>query len=75
MILVWFEGRPWLVDCLDEWVKRIEEGPCHKCCAIFVDNSGLDAVLGIIPFARELIRNGTEVKICFSNYAFQCSRN
>lgn len=28
---------------------------------IFVDNSGVDIVLGIIPFARELLRRGTKV--------------
>nr|KAJ0194331.1 hypothetical protein LSAT_V11C800437900 [Lactuca sativa] len=28
---------------------------------IFVDNSGADIVLGILPFARELLRHGTKV--------------
>lgn len=28
---------------------------------IFVDNSGADIILGILPFARELLRRGTEV--------------
>ncbi|PWA36902.1 hypothetical protein CTI12_AA567920 [Artemisia annua] len=28
---------------------------------IFVDNSGADIVLGILPFARELLRRGTQV--------------
>ncbi|GJS95263.1 damage-control phosphatase-like protein isoform X2 [Tanacetum coccineum] len=28
---------------------------------IFVDNSGADVVLGILPFARELLRRGTQV--------------
>lgn len=30
---------------------------------IFVDNSGSDVVLGILPFARELLRRGT--KVCY----------
>lgn len=30
---------------------------------IFVDNSGADVVLGILPFARELLRRGTVVKL------------
>lgn len=51
------------MDSLNEWLDRLEQRKPHKCCAIFVDNSGLDVVLGIIPFARELIRNGTEVRI------------
>lgn len=55
-------GRPWLVDCLDEWLVRLE-GPPHKCAAIFIDNSGVDFVLGVLPFARELIRRGTKVKL------------
>lgn len=28
---------------------------------IFVDNSGADIILGILPFARELLRHGVEV--------------
>ena len=28
---------------------------------IFVDNAGSDVVLGILPFARELLRRGTKV--------------
>lgn len=30
---------------------------------IFVDNSGADVILGILPFARELLRHGAQV--CF----------
>lgn len=55
-----FTERPWLVDSLDEWVDRLK-GPPHKCAVVFVDNSGLDIVLGILPFVRELLRRGTEV--------------
>lgn len=28
---------------------------------IFVDNSGADIILGILPFARELLRHGSQV--------------
>ncbi|XP_028059068.1 protein IMPAIRED IN BABA-INDUCED STERILITY 1-like [Camellia sinensis] len=28
---------------------------------IFVDNSGADTILGILPFARELLRRGTQI--------------
>ncbi|KAK6641070.1 hypothetical protein RUM44_012769 [Polyplax serrata] len=55
--------RPWLIDSLDEWIKRLE-GPPHKCATVFVDNSGLDIILGILPFIRELLRRGTEVILC-----------
>lgn len=28
---------------------------------IFVDNSGADIILGILPFAREMLRQGMQV--------------
>lgn len=36
----------------------------HKCAVIFVDNSGVDFILGVIPFARELLNRGTKVIFC-----------
>ena len=48
--------RPWLVDNLDEWKERLQKQPPHKCAAIFIDNSGVDIILGIIPFATELLK-------------------
>uniref|UniRef100_A0A8C3G7E8 4'-phosphopantetheine phosphatase n=1 Tax=Cyclopterus lumpus TaxID=8103 RepID=A0A8C3G7E8_CYCLU len=36
-------------------------GPPHKCALFFVDNSGLDIILGVMPFVRELLSRGTEV--------------
>ncbi|MBA0782761.1 hypothetical protein Gotri_000587 [Gossypium trilobum] len=33
---------------------------CQKA-VIFVDNSGADVILGILPFARELLKRGTQV--------------
>ena len=48
--------RPWLVDNLDEWKERMKSPNVHQCAAIFIDNSGFDVVLGIIPFAEELLR-------------------
>lgn len=35
---------------------------------IFVDNSGADIILGILPFARELLRRGTQVWIILLNF-------
>ncbi|XP_024937354.1 pantothenate kinase 4 isoform X2 [Cephus cinctus] len=57
-------GRPWLQDCLDDWINRLQEDRPHKCAAIFVDNSGVDIVLGILPFARDLLQRGTKVILC-----------
>ncbi|RZF32049.1 hypothetical protein LSTR_LSTR005953 [Laodelphax striatellus] len=56
--------RPWLVDCLDAWLDRLEQKEAHHCAAIFADNSGVDIILGILPFARELIQRGTKVILC-----------
>lgn len=52
--------RPWVIDDLDKfktkWTKK-----AWKKAVIFVDNSGADIILGILPFARELLRRGTQV--------------
>ncbi|KAL1482433.1 hypothetical protein MTO96_033802 [Rhipicephalus appendiculatus] len=58
------QERPWLQDDLDAWIERLEKGPVHQCAAIFVDNSGMDVLLGVLPFARELISRGTKVLLC-----------
>ena len=42
----------------------MEQGPSYYCAAIFVDNSGVDLVLGILPFARALLKRGTRVLLC-----------
>lgn len=57
------QARPWLHDDLDAWIIR-QQHTIHKCAAIFIDNSGCDVVLGIIPFARELLIRGTRVVLC-----------
>ncbi|XP_069803942.1 4'-phosphopantetheine phosphatase isoform X1 [Dendropsophus ebraccatus] len=54
------QGRPWLVDTYCAWIARLK-GPPHKCALIFVDNSGIDIILGVFPFVRELLSRGTEV--------------
>ncbi|KEH42821.1 hypothetical protein MtrunA17_Chr1g0188221 [Medicago truncatula] len=52
--------RPWIIDDLDtlkiRWSKK-----SWKKVIIFVDNSGADIILGILPFARELLRRGSQV--------------
>lgn len=54
------QARPWLVDTCSAWIERLK-GPPHKCALIFVDNSGIDIILGVFPFVRELLSRGTEV--------------
>ncbi|XP_040843732.1 4'-phosphopantetheine phosphatase [Ochotona curzoniae] len=54
------QERPWLVDSYNEWLQR-SKGPPHKCALIFADNSGVDLILGVFPFVRELLLRGTEV--------------
>ncbi|KAK7265684.1 hypothetical protein RJT34_33307 [Clitoria ternatea] len=58
--------RPWRVDDFDAFKKRMlgtgdEKPPPHRRALLFVDNSGADIVLGMLPLARELLRRGTEV--------------
>ncbi|KAK7347021.1 hypothetical protein VNO80_21545 [Phaseolus coccineus] len=58
--------RPWRVDDFDVFKERIlgtgdKKPPPHRRALLFVDNSGADIVLGMLPLARELLRRGTEV--------------
>ncbi|KAL3342892.1 hypothetical protein AABB24_026766 [Solanum stoloniferum] len=58
--------RPWRVDDFDAFKERMlgsgDRKPLpHKRALLFVDNSGADIVLGMLPLARELLRRGTEV--------------
>ncbi len=55
-------GRPWLVDDYDALARRWGDRP-HRKAILFVDNAGADVTLGMIPFARELARRGTQVVI------------
>ncbi|KAG0575436.1 hypothetical protein KC19_5G003900 [Ceratodon purpureus] len=52
--------RPWVLDDLDLFKQKWLRKPWKKA-VIFVDNSGSDVVLGVLPFARELLRRGTQV--------------
>uniref|UniRef100_M1BJJ0 Pantothenate kinase 2 n=1 Tax=Solanum tuberosum TaxID=4113 RepID=M1BJJ0_SOLTU len=69
--------RPWraserknnirkVVDDFDAFKERMlgsgdRKPQPHKRALLFVDNSGADIVLGMLPLARELLRRGTEV--------------
>lgn len=52
--------RPWHADALDRWLDQIR-GQTYKRVVAFVDNAGPDIVLGMLPFVREMCREGTEV--------------
>ncbi|KAJ1699920.1 hypothetical protein LUZ63_008432 [Rhynchospora breviuscula] len=52
--------RPWVIDDLDAFKLKWTQKTWKKA-VIFVDNSGADVILGILPFARELLRHGTQV--------------
>lgn len=54
--------RPWVIDDLDAFKGKWGKKSWNKV-VIFVDNSGADVVLGILPFARELLRCGSQVVI------------
>lgn len=45
----------------------------YKRALMFVDNSGADIVLGMLPLARELLRRGTEVAAQFSFFFLEFS--
>uniref|UniRef100_A0A0D9XG06 Pantothenate kinase 2 n=1 Tax=Leersia perrieri TaxID=77586 RepID=A0A0D9XG06_9ORYZ len=52
------------IDDFDMFNKRMlvdKKDQPYKRALLFVDNSGADVVLGMIPLARELLRHGTEV--------------
>ncbi|XP_024629497.1 damage-control phosphatase At2g17340 [Medicago truncatula] len=54
------QPRPWIIDDLDTLKMRWSKKSWKKVI-IFVDNSGADIILGILPFARELLRRGNQV--------------
>ncbi|GJN34463.1 hypothetical protein PR202_gb23125 [Eleusine coracana subsp. coracana] len=52
------------IDDFDVFKKRMltdKKDQPYKRALLFVDNSGADVVLGMLPLARELLRQGTEV--------------
>jgi type II pantothenate kinase len=51
--------RPWLIDHADSAASLFRRLGAHgDCTTIFIDNAGSDAILGILPLARELLRAG-----------------
>ncbi|MCC6579326.1 MAG: DUF89 family protein [Phycisphaeraceae bacterium] len=60
--------RPWLIDCLDAWLRWIARpNPC-RAALVFVDNAGSDIVLGMIPFVRDLLRRGANVIVAVNAF-------
>lgn len=57
------KARPWFVDGLDAWAAKRRELEAHRHAMFFVDNAGSDIVLGCLPFARQLLREGTRVTL------------
>lgn len=56
--------QPWCVDDFEALKARWlggGGGGGYKKCVMFVDNSGADVLLGMLPLARELVRGGCEV--------------
>lgn len=62
------------ISCLLSDTKQIfkwiflSQKTVHHCAAVFVDNSGVDIVLGILPFVRALLLRGTSVMLCANEW-------
>jgi len=53
--------RPWFIDHADAMCDRLMSPNPWRQVLFFVDNSGPDIVLGVIPLVREMARVGTRV--------------
>ena len=49
-----------VLDDLDTILTRFQQHTYSKA-VLFVDNAGADVLLGMVPFARELLKRGTKV--------------
>lgn len=61
------QERPWFCDDLDLFINKIKDQP-YKSVVIFVDNAGVDFVLGILPMVREFLLNHTKVILTANSY-------
>ncbi|OQR70041.1 pantothenate kinase 4-like [Tropilaelaps mercedesae] len=64
LIIGLLQGKPWVVDDRNRFFEKMRQDRPYKQVAIFVDNSGYDLILGVIPFARELLKLGATVILC-----------
>ncbi|XP_075243016.1 4'-phosphopantetheine phosphatase-like isoform X2 [Convolutriloba macropyga] len=64
------EPRPWLIDNFEELKGALVgvNAKYYQCALIFVDNSGFDLFLGILPLALYLIRRKTKVILASNTY-------
>lgn len=62
--------RPWLVDGYDRLAADLEPAPPTKWgkAVVFVDNAGSDFVLGLMPLARELALDGTQIVLAANEH-------
>ena len=58
-----FVSRHLYVFVEDKFRLLSLQGAPHKLAVIFVDNSGVDIILGMFPFVRELLSRGTKVNV------------
>lgn len=49
--------RPWAIDDVDRFCSRVKTHTYEKAM-LFVDNAGSDVILGMLPFARQLLASG-----------------
>lgn len=61
------QKRPWFVDKFEDFVEKLKLAP-YRSCVIFVDNSGVDFILGILPLTRALLLQGTRVILTANSY-------
>lgn len=54
------EKRPWFVDDFESWIRNVKS-KLYNTIVIFVDNAGVDFILGILPFARELLKSNSRI--------------
>jgi type II pantothenate kinase len=56
-------NRPWAIDDYDALRDRLNapNAKQYRKALLFCDNSGADIILGMLPFARELLKRGTSV--------------
>jgi len=64
-------SRPWLVDDFDALACDLQVAPPAKWtkAVVFVDNSGADFVLGVLPLARELALAGVQIVLAANEKA------
>jgi uncharacterized protein with ATP-grasp and redox domains len=55
--------RPWCFDDLEKLEAQCQQSRWPRKAVVFADNAGADAVLGLLPLAREFVRRGAEVVI------------